>query len=300
VTWRIGYTAVSPGVFDILVTPNYSRYGSYTATTNSVKVRGDLTSAPIPLATSYRCTGTCARGFYTGTDSYGWRPTAKYVNGSNEFLFYADNNLKTLVWDKNMVGTNNFYATSPNLIWGMAVNSSKKRLYVTTQDVLTQQYKLLVFNINPVLSNAAPTLVSSITIYDGVPQNIDAQPTDVIVNEAASKVYVYLAGTGGIAILNDPGTGTPNAGDVSFVGVETLASSQSDVVNSGRKLALDSINNLLVGISRSGRQIFTVDLVTLEVNSVATDFKADAIATVPEANLVVIVDRTKSNVYIVK
>jgi hypothetical protein len=135
-------------------------------------------------------------------------------------------------------------------------------------------------------------------IFDGT--NVDSMPTDVIVDEPNSRAYIYLAGTGGIAVLSDPGPGAPTPASISFVGVAALSASQTDTPGSGHKIVLDSTRSMIYGISRLGRQVFTIDTNTWAVNALATDKSFDAILTVPQSNLTVVVDRTGASVYKVK
>ncbi len=284
------------GVVDVMVTPQWPRAGPFTATTNSIKVRGDLTAESIPISSSKRCIGTCAKYFYVGDNGYGSRPTAPYLT----HLFWADDSGSQLMWDNNG-GSPQLVADFGNdIISSVAVNKTLKRLYVTTQNLALNDHNIQVFNIAPVESGGPPTFIAKIPVFDGVAGHESSIPMDLVVVEDQNKVFGFLAGVGGLLVLNDDGSGTPNVGDTQYVGVGTIAASPTDLISSGIKLAYHEQANLLVGISRLGHQVYTVDLATYAIYSYSTDRPFHSVLVMSKSNLVLLIDRTNAKVFIVK
>ncbi|MCC7440459.1 MAG: hypothetical protein IT285_02435 [Bdellovibrionales bacterium] len=300
VSERISYYWESENVFNAVLTPKFARTGPHTNTMNSVKLKGDLTALPSTLTSAYQCAGACPTNHYAGVSGYGRRPTASYIfNGNN--VFWATDTGNNVMWDRNgapAVGIFPGGMVPTDTVYGLGVNTNSKRLYVTTQSQVAQRYRLHVFNIAPVETSNPPVYLTSIDIFDGT--NIDSMPTDILVDSANNRAFIYLAGTGGIAVLQDPAPAVPASGDISFVGVMEISSSQTDTPSSGRRMAYDTTNGMLYGISRLGRQVFSIDTGTWDVNVLATDRNFNTILTLPASNLTVVVDRPGAAVFRVR
>ncbi len=296
-TQRIAVKSTSASAFSILLTPQVSRLGPFSNSTQGVQLSGDL-SALTSVSTSQACTGSCAQSFYSGTSTYGSRPVASWsLDGNN--VFSAGDDGSSLVWDRDGSNSTTFYTLPGNLKVGDIVfNGTKKRLYVSGRDVGSKLYRLYIFDLTPVASNLPPTYITNLQVNDGV--DPDNRLLDLIVIESKNTVYGLLPGTGGVVKLFDDASHTPSSSELQYVGVAEISSSYSDAVGGGRKLAYNPTNGMIYGVSKDSSQIFTVDSTTNAVSVFAADVGFDAIAVFSNDGLVVVLNRALGKVYIVR
>jgi len=299
-TTNVAYQMLSETTFRFLLTSSTNRYGPYNSTTNSVRLQGDLGTLPIPLKSGQLCSGSCPRYHFLGEGRYGSRVGDKYLKGGNYFLFAGDDR-KTLQWDQNATGGTTFWnltSISPDSkVMDMKIDPDLEHLYVTTQDPLTQNYRLLVFDLGPLASSNSPTLLSNLDMYDGNLANRDSRPSSIAIDYAQHHVYVFLSGVGGLAKLEDV-SGAPGPGQLSYVGTDEIEASLGDAAASGQRLVWDGTSQLLYGISREGRQLFTLDPSDGDqVSTTSTVQKLDSIQVLPNTNLILLIDRSGSQVF---
>ncbi|MBK7843356.1 MAG: hypothetical protein IPJ71_06610 [Bdellovibrionales bacterium] len=299
-TRNMSYKMTSATAFDLLLTPLVTRAGPYSATTDSVRLYGNYRTLPVPLANAQRCTGLCTKNHYNGDGDYGVLPRARLTNSGSIYLFFADLSLNKLFWDKNSGASTAFYTTTSK-IQSLAVNTALARLYAVTRDEVTKTYNLLVFDIAPTFSGASPGApIAVLNIFDGIPGHEDSLPSDMVVDQANSRVYIHLAGTGGIAKLQDS-IAVPGPGDLTFVGVDEIEASPTDLPMSGARIAYNPNTGLIVGISRDGNQVYAIDTLNgMAIYKFPTSQKFDSVQLLADSGLILLVNRSGATVFKVR
>jgi hypothetical protein len=285
---------------DIFLTNQTGKYGTFTSTANSLQMNQDLTRYSNPLPTSLACNG-CAPKHFLNT---GYGSFLVSVASSNR-NFYSGGN--TLYWDIGNSPANTVPGWPAGYtVAGMAINPTTKRLFVSGSKGTQTENVVLVYDITPTLAAtpANPILKSIIDVSSQAGWSIQGptMPSDIAVDwnntagRTSYRVFVFLRGTGGLVVFTDDGVSVPTTASVGTVGVGSLASSASDVLSTGTKLTYDPKSDLLWGLAREARLIFSVDPATYEIVQKPTPSFFDGLW-VLQSGTVFLIDRTNSTIY---
>lgn len=340
----------APVIYGITRASKYGPYGNYKV--GFKFIADNLATMPTNLTgTSYDCptSGTdCDKILYESPNFVkvtNNKTTAQGTYNGNINLvaigdreFYIDQTFKNLYWDVGQleaskkriypaptaVPTNNYTINS------MAINKSTNRLYMSLSDNLIGGDKILVFNIAPALSSPTADISTPIFTYDvnhpllkdpntGQPLAVTL-PADIAIapkrgNRTYDQVFVFLKGSGGLLIINDPGDRIPDATDFTFTGFgygsskTIIAASPLDVTGQGTKLGYEPVSDNIIGISRDGRQVYTISPDDRKIASsahvasysttyvTATDVRMDSLVLMPLTGSIYFIDRKYSMIY---
>ncbi len=245
------------------------RDGPYTTTQDAVKLSGNMSNISTPLAGGFKCVGTCASQLYLGPGGYGHRLSKTW----GSYLFWVDDTGKELKFDYNagnLLTVTDFFNYdadgSDDSILGLEVSDSLKRLYIATRDNSNGKSYVHIYDLSPLgtktsdSGSAVPSLVGRMTLSLPAPYtSVSAGPTDIVFEESSNTGYVFLANVGGVFYFNDNGTGLPSTSDANYLGLDKISPSPTDLPSSGYRLFYNTKDDLLMGISREGSQIFTVN-----------------------------------------
>ncbi|NJL25654.1 MAG: hypothetical protein HC902_11095 [Calothrix sp. SM1_5_4] len=233
-------------------------------------MNGDLSRYSNPLPSSLACNG-CASSHYQ-TNGYG-NMLAVTFNGNRNF--YSGGT--TLLWDASAAGPAQTVPGWPSgyTVSGITLNPSTKRLYVSASKGTPTENKIVIYNIAPT-ANATPGAPIKLTELDVSAQpgwsiQGPSMPGDIVIDSAntagrtPNRVFAYLRGTGGLISFTDDGVSVPSAASLSTIGLGSIPSSASDVIATGYKIVYDPRSDLVWGVSREARVVFSIDPVTFQI-----------------------------------
>jgi hypothetical protein len=237
----------------------------------------------------------------------------------NDRTFYIDDTFKNLYWDINQQLASRkliLNVTGAKNINGLVLNKNTNHLFISYSDGLPGNDVIKIFDIGPALSSESADISTPLFTYSVIHPTSPSQATMPSEMALASKagrddqVFVYLRGSGGLLVIQDPPSpGTITSSNFQFKGTNTISASQSDIPMSGLKIGYDSVSDNIIGISREGRQIYTVNPDNLAVNLSthvpsltttyvnATNIRMDALMIMPLTGSIYFVDRGNSMIF---
>lgn len=280
--------------FDIILTSQAGRAGPFGLTTEALRIpSGDLTG--VTLGSANKCIGDCPQDLYLAS-MYSDSRITESMNST--YVFYSSDNKDKLMYDylgpSSPVQIYNFGTAK---IAGMALNKTLDRLYVTTQQTSPSvSHKLWVFNIAPIRTGGAATVVAQLNVWDGAVGHEDCKPSDVVVDTATNKVIALLAGTGGVVVLSDGPAKTPTVADLQFVGVNEISSSPFDIPGQGKRLVIRPSDRMVIGTMKDANQVFTIDLDSYHVYTNSVQDPVDSIGSF-DSGQILLISRSKGRIY---
>lgn len=276
------------------------KYGPYNTSQDAVRLSGDLASKA-SLTAADACSACQGKLYMNAGD--GDRLHATW----GAHAFYVGDSGRELIWDQNSQSSSvTTFASLPvgYQISGLAVNTQTKRLYVSAANNTTAGNFVHVYNIASVQTNVAPSgtpLVSfDVSGADPADPTMPSAPGAISIDTTKTggrenQVFVFLRGTGGMAVIQDPTAGPP-AG-LQFLAVGELAPSPSDAPGLGVRMVYQADSDLLLGVSREGRQAFAIDPVTKVIYSSGMSADIDSVISVPTSGRLLMVDRQTLRVF---
>lgn len=269
ITQRLSYKKEFGTTFNIITTPLDDRNGAFTSsTTNATCLPNTL--GITSFNSSHLCNSTNAGMLYKNKYSSGNLLGAVFSNSGTLYDITITKDFSSIQWTNTGVPKVFYNVASLNLGVGMrfagiAVSDKTQRIYVTARDIASAKNRLLIFDANPLLNSADPNLIATLNIFDGTnPDNKASEIiviNDVVAGTPLDKVYVFLPGTGGLALLPDNNSALTE-GDMQFIGLGEIGKSATDDPVIGRKLAYNTGSKLIYGISKGSNQLFSVDVAT--------------------------------------
>lgn len=290
---RLGLVRTN-GSFDIVLTSQSGRAGPFGLTTEALRIpAGDLTG--LSLGSGNKCIGDCPQDLFL-TSMYS---DARFTESMDStYVFYSSDNKDKLMYDYlGPASPIQIYNFGSAKISGMALNKNLNRIYVTTQQTSPSvSHKLWVFNVAPIRSGGAATLVAQITLWDGVVGHEDCKPSDLVIDTVNHRVIALLSGTGGVAVLTDGPAKTPTISDVQFVGVNEISSSPFDVPGQGKRLVIRPEDRMVIGTMKDANQVFTIDLDSYHVYTNSVQDPIDSIGSF-DSGQILLISRSKGRIY---
>ena len=292
-TRRVAINPVGTG-YDMLMTSQTSRSGPFGLTTEALHIlNGDLTA--LTLSGSNKCSGDCPTQLYT---SPYYSDTRITTSMDSAYAFYASDSQNILYYDYlTPDNPKTVYNFGTSKITGMTLNRAIDRLYVTTQQSTPSiSHKIHVFNVTPARSGGTPSLVATLSVFDGVAGHEDCKPTDIVYDSVTNRVYALLSGTGGVVTFPDSSSTTPSTASMQFIGVNELNASAFDVAGAGRRLVIRAADRLLIGTMEGANQVFTIDLTDNHVYVSAVQAPISSIASY-DSGQILMISRSQGKVF---
>lgn len=311
-----------------------SKYGAYSGNTVAFQMKGNMAILPTNLSgATYTCPSNCDALMYQAP-SHGTRTVSGQTTSIGTYYgkimtvsipsmnrnFYVDENSKNLFWD-DLTAANKkliFAATGSTVLNGIAVNRNTRRLFLSSSDGTTAGDIVQIYDIGPALdfpptdARSKPVLLLSRNITHPTNAGQLTLPSEIAIASKVGRtdqVFIFLRGSGGVLVITDPTDRAIETTDFQFKGMNTIAASQLDVPSSGLKMGYDPVSDNIIGISRGGRQIFTVnpDNLTISVSAhvgsytttftSATDVRMDSLLIMPLTGSIYFVDRKNSMIF---
>ena len=300
-------------------TSKTAKYPTYTGQTSAYIISGNLTQINANLPSTYACPNTSCDSLMFGSPG----ASGTYAGNINSFSvsdrnFYVDENSKGVYWDieHSMASKKPVLVLGgSSFVGGMVVNKNTKRLYVSYFNSVVGGDFISVFNIAPALNSTTANISVPLFTYSvNHPTDVSqvTLPSDMALASKTGRtdlIFVFLKGSGGVLTISDPASRIPNSTDFQFLGMNTISASQSDVLRIGSKLGYDPVSDNVIGLSREGRQIFTINpdnlavSVSSHISSYKTtinnfsDVKFDSLVIMPLTGSLFFVDRKDSLIF---
>jgi hypothetical protein len=293
---------------------------AYNGVSEAFALKGNMTQIAQNLPTSYACSSSTCDEFMFRAPNYSGSYYGNINSASkNDRTFYIDDTFKNLYWDINQQLASRkliLNVTGAKNINGLVLNKNTNHLFISYSDGLPGNDVIKIFDIGPALSSESADISTPLFTYSVIHPTSPSQATMPSEMALASKagrddqVFVYLRGSGGLLVIQDPPSpGTITSSNFQFKGTNTISASQSDIPMSGLKIGYDSVSDNIIGISREGRQIYTVNPDNLAVNLSthvpsltttyvnATNIRMDALMIMPLTGSIYFVDRGNSMIF---
>jgi hypothetical protein len=295
-------------------------------------MKGNMALLPTSLSgTSYDCPTNCdalmyqapnysrvLNGQVTAIGTYYGRINAVTISNRT---FYIDEESKNLYWDVDMAAASKqliFTAPFGYVLNGLAVNKNTRRLFLSYSSGIAGQDKVDVYDIGPALDllpsnpSSAPTLHYTMFVNHPTKPGQVTLPSEMALASKTGRtdqVFVYLRGSGGVLVIADPSDRAILPGDFQFAGLDTISASPSDVPNTGLKIGYDPVSDNIIGVSRGGRQIYTVNpdnrdiFISAHAGNyttafvTASDVRIDSLMIMPMTGSIYFVDRKNSFIF---